>query len=317
MRNDRWRGGREARKRGWGCGRAAAVALGLLAVACVTGVRPVHAQSPSDFVPDTGAVIATAPHWAGEFAILSGNALLSGMTAGVVQKLRHGSFRQGFMRGLLGGGVIYVGKRLVAERFSGSGFLGREVAGVGTSMVRNAGDGLGLFDRFVLPAGITRVYFDRRAPARLHVRLDAVAAAWTAYAIASPELHFDASESFSAGTPVFHTNNKVMSQGDLRAGGYAQAGVVLLSDVPAWGPVFLDRALHHELVHVVQEDQIFGTWLRPLQSAELTRVPGGRTLDHWLDLNLSTQLLDGLSNIVTRHDVRPWELEADYLAKRR
>ena len=184
MRNDRWRHGREARKEGWGRRRAGQVILGLLAVASGAGARSLRAQSPSDFVPDTGAVIATAPHWAGEFAILSGNALLSGVTAGVVQKLRHGSFRQGFMRGLLGGGVIYVGKRLVAERFSGSGFLGREVAGVGTSMVRNAGDGVGLFDRFVVTAGITRVYFDRHSPARLHVRLDVVAAAWTAWAMA-------------------------------------------------------------------------------------------------------------------------------------
>ncbi len=280
-----------------------------------------RAQAPvSPFIPDTGVVIASAPHWVGEFAILSGNALLSGVTAGVVRKLRHGSFREGFLRGLAGGGVVYVGKRVVAERFSGSGLLGREVAAVGVSMVANAGDGVGLLDRFILPAGIARFYVDRRPPPgapHLRFRLDAVAAGWTIYGLQQRELSFDAGKSLSAGTPVFRTHNTVMNQGDVRAGGYSQAGVVLLSDVPAWGPVFATRQLHHELEHMVQEDQIEGTWLRPLQRTLLSRFAAGRALDDWVDVNASTQVLDLLSNVITKHDVRPWELEADYLAKRR
>ncbi len=125
----------------------------LLALTLVLLPAGARAQAPSNFVPDTGAVIATAPHWAGEFAILSGNAVLSGVTAGVVQKLRGGSFRDGFVRGLTGGGVIYLGKRVAAERFSGAGLLGREVASLGTSMVRNASEGYGLLDDVVLPVG--------------------------------------------------------------------------------------------------------------------------------------------------------------------
>ncbi|HEX9106794.1 MAG TPA: hypothetical protein VF832_06195 [Longimicrobiales bacterium] len=274
----------------------------------------------SPFIPDTTPVVAGAPHWAGEFAILSGNAVLSGVTAGVVRKLHHGSFREGFLRGLAGGGVVYVGKRVVAEHFSGSGLLGREVAAVGTSMVANAGDGVGALDRLILPAGIARFYIDRRPPPgapHLRFRLDAVATGWTIYGLRQKELTFDAGKSLSAGTPVFRTHNKVMNQGDVRAGGYSQAGVVLLSDVPAWGPVYAQRQLHHELEHMVQEDQIEATWLRPLQRALLTRLPAGRLVDDWVDLNASTQVLDLLSNVVTQHDVRPWEIEADYLAKRR
>ena len=279
------------------------------------------AQAPvSPFVPDTAPVIGGAPHWAGEFAILSGNAVVSGVTAGVVRKLRGGSFREGFLRGLTGGGVVYVGKRVVAEHFSGSGLLGREVAAVGTSMVSNAGDGVGFLDRFILPVGIARVYLDRRPPPgapRVRLRLDAVAVGWTLYGLRQRDLSFDAGASLSAGTPIFKTHNKVMNQGDVRAGGYSQAGVVLLSDVPAWGPVFATRQLHHELEHMVQEDQIQATWLRPLQRALLSRFRAGRTVDDWVDVNASTQVLDLLSNVVRQHDVRPWELEADYLAKRR
>lgn len=275
------------------------------------------AQSPSPFVPDTGGVVASAPHWAGEFAVLSGNAVLSGVTAGVVQKIRGGSFRDGFMRGLAGGAVVYAGKRLVAERWDGAGLLGREVAAVGTSMVRNAGDGVPLFQRFALPLGIVRVYVDRASARPVQVHLDAWAAAWTAYGISESQLDFDAHRSLSFGTPVFRTNNKVMSTGDIKAGGYSKAGVVLLSDVPAWGPVYAERAIHHEMEHVLQEDQIQATWLRPAQEALLPRLPGGRLFDRWIDVNLSTEVLDGFSNLIHEHDVRPWELEADYLAKRR
>ncbi len=305
-----------------------AVLLGLVVALLAPGGAA--GQTPSSFVPDTGAVIATAPHWVGEFTILSGNVLLSGVTAGVTQKLRGGSFRDGFMRGLAGGGVIYLGKRFAAERFSGAGLLGREVASVGTSMVHNAGAGVGLLDDVVLPIGLVRFYREREvAPAdsagapppaprrRYRVRLDAVATGWALYAAFQPKLHFDAGSSLSTGTLVFKTQNKVMSSGDVHAAGFAKDGVVLLSDVPFWGSVFAERSLHHELEHVLQEDQLFGTWLRPVQATGLRRLPGGRKLDRWVDLNASDELLDLLSNFIPHHDVRPWELEADYLAKRR
>lgn len=309
---------------------AARVLLGaaLLAVLLPGGAR---GQAPSSFVPDTGAVIATAPHWVGEFTILSGNALLSGLTAGVTQKLRGGSFRDGFLRGLAGGGVIYLGKRVAAERFSGSGLVGREVASVGTSLVRNAGEGVGVLDNVVLPLGIVRLYRERSdatsgdssasplpAPRhRLRVRLDALATGWLLYAIREPQLHFDAGTSLSMGAPVFKTDNKVMASADVRAGGFAKDGVVLLSDVPFWGPVYAQRSLHHEMEHVLQDDQLFGTWIRPAQATLLRRLPGGRTFDRWVDLDFSNELLDLLSNAVPRHDVRPWELEAVYLSVRR
>ncbi len=316
MRKDRCRGGAGARTAERGR-RARLLLLPALVLLGWLQPLPAAGQAPSSFVPDTGAVIATAPHWAGEFAVFSGNALLSGVTAGLVQKLRGGSFRDGFTRGVVGGGVVYAGKRFAAERFDGAGLLGREVASVGTSMVRNASEGAGLLERLTLPVGIARVYLDRGGPRPVRLRLDAWATAWTLYGISQTQLDFDARASLSAGTPVFRTRNKVLSAGDIKAGGYAKAGVVLLSDVPAWGPVYATRALHHELEHVLQEDQILGMWLRPLQSALLPRLPGGRALDDWLDLNPSTEVLDGLSNLVRDHDVRPWELEADYLAKRR
>src|SRR5688500_10942351 len=129
----------------------------LLVGLLLSGPRPLSAQT------DTTSVLTT-PTWVGQFTVAGANALLSGVTAGVIQELRGGSFSDGFARGALGGVVIYAGKRVAMDRFAGAGLLGREVAAVGTSMVRNAADGVGLLDRVVLPVGPVRVYWQRTEP---------------------------------------------------------------------------------------------------------------------------------------------------------
>ncbi len=53
------------------------------------------------------------------------NALLGGLSAGVLQAANGGSFLDGRWRGTLGGGLVNGGKRLAAHRVSGAGRLGR------------------------------------------------------------------------------------------------------------------------------------------------------------------------------------------------
>lgn len=43
-----------------------------------------------------------SPRWAGQVTALTSNALLGGLTAGIDQELRGGSFKDGFARGALG-----------------------------------------------------------------------------------------------------------------------------------------------------------------------------------------------------------------------
>ena len=90
---------------------------------------------------------AGPPTWVGELAFLSGNAALGGLTAALIRELRGGSFWEAFLDGALGGAVVY-----------GAGLAGREVAAVGTSIVRNASDGRGTLEQLVLPIGVARLY---------------------------------------------------------------------------------------------------------------------------------------------------------------
>jgi hypothetical protein len=286
----------------------------LLVALLMAWARPAAAQC--SFFGETACPV-DAPRWAGEFATLSANAFVAGMTAGITQHLRGRSFGQAFVRGALGGAVIYGGKRLVAERFDGAGLLGREVAAVGSSMVRNATDGASLFEQLVLPIGPVRLYV-RPGERSVHPRIDALAVAWTIYGIAESDLSFDAGESLSAGAPVFLTDEKVIlasSADSTHAAGITESGVIVLADVSAAGGEFRARSFAHERVHVVQGDHIFANWTDPLETRLFARVPGGESLGRWVDLGVSTDVLRLLAFLFDEYDERPWELEAAFLAR--
>jgi hypothetical protein len=242
---------------------------------------------------------------------------MGGLTAGITSRLRGGSFRQAFLDGMIGGGAIYAGKRIAAERFAGAGLLGRETAALGVSIIHNAGAGAGLLDRLVFPVGPLRVHIDRTAGPSLNVRLDAIALGWIAWAVSEPELHFDAGDSFSAGTAIFRTRDKVLRFGSdsVHAAGVTAAGVAFVADVPGFGPDFPGRALAHERVHVLQMDHISQLWIDPLVMAATRGVPWLSAVSRHVEINLSTELLRALGGFFPEHDERPWEIEAIFFAR--
>lgn len=265
---------------------------------------------------DTIGFNVPAPKWIGQFTTFSANAVLGGITGGVIQKVRGGSFKDGFTRGAFGGAIIYSGKRLAASRFSGAGFIGREVAAVGSSVVRNASDGIGSFDRLIFPVAFAKIYWDRPAK-NIQPKLDVVSAGYTVYGIIEDELTFDARESVSAGAMVFRTNNKVIAtkRDDEHAAGLQAEGVILRADVPGFGDKFLKLALAHERVHVLQDDQIFITLNDPLDDWMWARTSATHKVGRFVDLNVSTEMLRQLGRLIPRHADRPWELEAIYLTR--
>ena len=210
---------------------------------------------------------------------LTTNALLGGLTAGIYQELRGGSFKDGFARGALGGSVTYVGKRVVAARWAGAGFLGREIGAVGTSMTRNASYAKPTFNELIFPVGPVQLRVWPRE-ARWHLNVDLVATGFALYGLTQSELSFATGPSLSAGTPVFRTNNQliVLRSSRFHAGGFADAGIIFQSYIPAWGDPFLDRALAHERVHVLQEDQLYYTMIEPGTDWAFSKLPISRKL---------------------------------------
>lgn len=271
---------------------------------------PAAAQCPISALecePDT-------PRWVGEFTALSANALLGGLTAGTTRLLRGGSFRDGFVDGLLGGSAVYAGKRVAAERFDGAGLIGRTVAAAGTSMVVSAGDGADLFSRFLLPVG--PVLLDVRPGHGVRARLDAIAAGWMIYGVAEPELTLDPGRSLSAGAVVFRTDGKLVARDeDAHAAGLMSAGVIFLADIPAYGDAVLERAFAHERIHVLQQDFIAAAWTDPVVDGLMAKTTPTRTLSQYVRVNVATELMRALGLFVSDYEERPWEIEAIFFAR--
>ena len=269
--------------------------------------------------PDERAV----PNWVGQFTILGANGLLGGVTAGIAQELRGGSFTDGFTRGFLGGSIVYAGKRVAVEHFAGAGLLGRTVAAAGASAVRNASDGRPSFDSLILPFGPVRFYVDRGSEPGLRVKLDLNSLVMTGAALSQRELHFSFGSSLSAGTAVFTAREHLFGSvaDTIRASGEMHGNVIFLSELP-WRSDHLERELFaHERVHVLQRDQFFATITEPL-AAEFVHRAGTRAFPvlplfyRYVDIDLSGLLFQALSVPFSDYYDRPWEMEAYHLMGR-
>ena len=293
---------------------ARAALLGLAALA----IAPAAAAAQCSTGTTSGDVICVfeSPRWAGELASLSANGILGGLTAGVAQRLKGESFADGFVRGFLGGGFSWAGKRIAAERFDGAGLIGRELAAAGASVVRNAGAGRPLLERLTLPAGPLWLEVGTGGAKGLRARVDPASAAWLIYGVVERELDLDAGASLSSGTFVFRTRGKLFDvDGEAHAAGLTSAGIIYLADVPAYGESFARRAIAHERIHVLQEDQLAILWTDPALAWAAGRAGVPASAGRLLAWNLSTELLRLLGGLVPEHRNRPWEAEAIFHAR--
>ena len=237
------------------------------------------------------------------------NALLGGATAAAFRVVRGepaGAALDAFWQGAVGGGFVYAGKRLTVERFDGAGLLGRELASVGGSMIRNVSAGQALLDELVLPIGPVRLYVskDRGVVPKVDLSTLVVSGAF----MATYGARLDLATSLSAGSLVFRGSSPMP--------GLSAAGVTMLwSDLPASeGP----RLMAHERVHTVQYDQMFLMWGERLERWATKPISRSRLsgLFDGVDLGLSALGLGAGLTLALDYHSRPWEQEAYLLAQR-
>lgn len=190
------------------------------------------------------------PNSVAHAADLSLNAGLGALTAGLRAKLEGRPFWPAFKNGALGGAITYAGKRIIGTGKPGLRLIGRQVAALGGSAVRNAGDGRAPFAAAILPLGPARFYVGEPG---LRVKLDLAGSVALLYVATRPHAHFEMGASLAAGTPIF-TNVAVGS--GLHQGTHT-AGVIGLIGNQS------NRAIAHELVHTAQYDFTFIAWANP------------------------------------------------------
>jgi len=254
------------------------------------------------------------PALLGTAGLLGVNAVLAGVSVGLVRELRGGSFLEGFQGGALAGGVVFLGKVVAAQRFSGAGLAGRQLAAVGGSMASNLAASAPLLSRLELPLGPARVVLDSRTR-HLSLRADPLGVAVLTYAVLDPRCRFDAGATLSAGTPVFHADVPVL-QVPLRgaqAVGMELSSVILLADMSALDRYTRADVLAHERVHTIQADAFQALWGRALLEWLAPDSPGWERVVGVLDLNLGEATAELVDRLLWRRGL--WEIEAEYIGR--
>lgn len=244
------------------------------------------------------------------------NVALGGLSAGGLRILRGGSLREGLESGIAGaagGALVYAGKRVAVQRWGGAGFVGREVAAVGSSVVWNASAGRGMVDRLVLPVGPVRLYVALDEGVRVTPKLDV--SSTVAIAFASLNGGIDWERSVSAGAPVFR---RTVPYAQAEVIGQQAAGVITYRDRLGRGEPGESslETLAHEQVHVIQRDQSFLFWSEPAEEALFGATPAGRVLRLHLDVGFDV-VAKLLVKQVVDYETRPWEREAHLLSGER
>lgn len=289
----------------------------LIALFCAALSKPTHAQQ---FVGEANG--ADTPRWIGHLTVLAINSLIGALTGGVAQRLRGGSFENGFAWGAGGGAVVYLGKRIAAERFWGAGLAGREIASVGTSMVRNASEGRPVLSRVLVQAGPLPIRLDMTLAAGIEVkpRVDVFALGWLGYGLADRRLRLELGESFSSGAPVFRARDEGIVSHGATIWGVTVARTVFLSDPTR---LYLSAAereetLVHERIHVIQQDFVLSAWSDPVTDAVLRHLPRTGWLREYLSFNAVGWMLGTVGDLVYSRDElyrSPTELEASFLSR--
>jgi hypothetical protein len=202
--------------------------------------------------------LAAAP-WVQDFGIAAANILAGAATAALTAAIRREPVPDAFWQGAVGGGVVFLGKRLAAARFDGAGFLGRELASVGSSVIANGGAGRGWVEEIWLPVG--PVWFQVSPSSLRAVRVNLYDVGAVVWASRRSELELDWRRSLSTGSMVFLADRHNFSYGRGQTAGLTVGGVMLLS-VAAPN---LEAVQRHETTHVIQNDFTLLTLQRPVE----------------------------------------------------
>lgn len=247
-------------------------------------------------------------------AVFVGNVVIGAAIAAVGHARHRDEAMRAAAKGGAAGAIVFAGKWIVSQNKSPTNILGREIEAAGSSGIRNAADGNGLFQFISLVYGPVRFHVTTGKTFAVIPKLDLASSFELWRAARGKQLSFELERSLTSGIPVFEIDSAKRTGG---LGGSHEGGVVRFrAKTPAQiiAPDILERVIGHEFVHVAQYDFAFNAIVEPIEASVLNKIPGGSHLHRYVDLGLNVPLLSAL-NATVPYRSRPWEREARTLAR--
>lgn len=247
-------------------------------------------------------------------AHLAVNGALGGFSAAMYALARGKNPWRAALMGFGGGVTLGAGKQVAGRRFDGAGLVGRQLAALGTSVVRSASE-----DTMVVMVPIGPMTLEVRPSAvdRVRPRVNLVGTATLLYYVVRSDTRIDVRATFSAGAPVFRFPTETVSTRDGIIFGRMDFGTIVLGAPPPIVDLQRRMTLPHESIHVVQYDFLEQALSLPPERAILRKIGIGEGFLRHVDLGAISVMLAGVLQMHMDYEDRPWEREAVILTEGR
>jgi hypothetical protein len=235
------------------------------------------------------------------------NAAIGGVTGALTAAMHHTSLWTGVRRGSGGGLIMAAGKQIVDLRFHSSGLAGRELSGLGISLIAAAGDSS---VRYLIPVGPATIVI--LPDHHLDWRLNIVETISTIGLMISPNTRLDLSQSLNAGAPIYRDRRFHFGEaGQVELAGAEGLGTIRLAPEAFWPDGRLrSDVVAHETIHVLQEDFVNDAIGLPIERELLRHTELGRRFARHLDVGFLIPAVVQILDPAIPYAHRPWEREA-------
>lgn len=247
-------------------------------------------------------------------AHLAVNGALGGFSAAMFALARGKNPWRAALKGFGGGVVMGAGKQVAGKRFDGSGLIGRQLASLGTSVVRSASEDTVVV---ILPVGPMTFEIRPSAVDRVRPRVNLVAATTLLYYVIRADTRVDLGATFSAGAPVFRFPTETVFTRDGIIFGRMDFGTIVLGATPTILDAQRRMTLPHESIHIVQYDFLEQALSLPPERAILRKLGVGEGFLRHVDIGAISVMLAGVLQMHMDYEDRPWEREAVILTEGR
>jgi hypothetical protein len=288
-------------------------AAALAATAPLSGALAQGQSPPPEPVPVSEQMVRplSSRDRVGHLAV---NGALGGFSAAMFALARGKNPWRAAAVGFGGGIALGVGKQVAGRRFDGSGLIGRQLAALGTSVVRAASEDTMVV---IVPLGPMTLEIRPSAVDRVRPRVNLVGAGTVLYYVIRADTRLDLGATLSAGAPVFRFPTETVSTRDGIIFGRMDFGTIVLGTPPLVLDAQRRMTLPHEGIHVVQYDFLEQALSLPPERAILRKLGATEGWQRHVDVGVISVLLAGILQMHMDYDDRPWEREAVMLTEGR